>query len=38
VEKEKAKEKLRRDFKKLKTALEAFELEVKSEENSGNRG
>jgi transcriptional regulator with XRE-family HTH domain len=36
VEKEKAKEKLRRDFKKLKTALEAFELEVKSEENSGN--
>jgi transcriptional regulator with XRE-family HTH domain len=29
VEKEKAKEKLRRDFKKLKTALEAFELEVK---------
>jgi hypothetical protein len=27
--KEKAKEKLRRDFKKLKTALEAFELEVK---------
>jgi len=29
VEKEKAKEKLRRDFNKLKTALEAFELEVK---------
>ena len=38
VEKEKAKEKLKQDFKKLKTALEAFELEVKSEENSGNRG
>jgi len=33
-EKEKAKEKLRQDLKKLKTALEAFGLEVRSEYSS----